>query len=316
MIKNAQEIDDIRKNVQAAAQLEIELGSEQRGEEADDGEAGEVGGGDGFLSAELRTWLLYLVGLLVYAHIGVLAYAFLEDEWSYWTSLYFSFTIISTVGYGCIGPSSMGSRVFTMFYAVASIPFVSALLAGVWAPLVETPYDWLIVRAKKRYPFLRSDGDDPSRPVSSRYFYFRGIMPVFMYVHNFTCILTALLTFAAGKLPGVKFWNTLVGAKPSWLGSSGEGSISPFDSLYLTVITSSTVGFGDVCPASDKARVFTVFAAGYGLAVLSFFVTKCGEVSSAKTNKQTNKQTNKAGTSPCVVCDHCATFLLSAQRFL
>ena len=31
MIKNAQEIDDIRKNVQAAAQLEIELGSEQRG---------------------------------------------------------------------------------------------------------------------------------------------------------------------------------------------------------------------------------------------------------------------------------------------
>lgn len=222
------------------------------------------------LSPGIRNWLLYLIGLLLYCHVGIVAYAFLEPDWSYATSFYFSFTIISTVGYGCLAPSSIGSRVFTMFFTVMSIPLISALLAGVWQPIVERPFDFIYSRAKRRFPILRSDLDDPLNPPAVHIYYFRGIAPLFAYAHMFACILTALASLAVGQQPG-GFANSLDGPE--------DGKLAPFTALYFTVITSSTVGFGDVCPITDAARVFTIFAASYGLAILSFFVSRSTAVS-------------------------------------
>ena len=43
------------------------------------------------------------------------------------------------------------------------------------------------------------------------------------------------------------------------------------------MITSSTVGFGDVCPRSELGRAFTIFTASYGLSTLIHFANKFEE---------------------------------------
>ncbi len=40
------------------------------------------------------------------------------------------------------------------------------------------------------------------------------------------------------------------------------------------MITSSTVGFGDICPATRGARLFTMFAASLGLGIVSLFINE------------------------------------------
>lgn len=47
---------------------------------------------------------------------------------------------------------------------------------------------------------------------------------------------------------------------------------SLFDSLYMTVITVGTVGFGEVHPLSDAGRLFTVFLILAGVAALGFAI--------------------------------------------
>ena len=49
------------------------------------------------------------------------------------------------------------------------------------------------------------------------------------------------------------------------LASPGQTSLDFFDALYFTVITSLTVGFGDVCPRRDTGRAFTIFMGGVGI---------------------------------------------------
>lgn len=91
-------------------------------------------------SQAFKLWCLWVTLLFGYSMLGALAYHWLEEEWNFLTSLYFTFTAITTVGYGCISPTTLGSRWFTMLYVVASIPVVSGLLGEVYRPLIEIPF--------------------------------------------------------------------------------------------------------------------------------------------------------------------------------
>ena len=222
------------------------------------------------LSAALKAWLVALVVLLTYSLVGAIVYSAIED-WTFLTSWYFTFTIISSVGYGCLGPSSYGSRVFTMFYVIMSVPIIVGALATVWKPVHEKSFGVLQRTLAKYIAFFRSDGDDKLHPVGPMKFYMRELMLLMGYAHMGTCLLTALLCWAMSQDDGA-FAN----------GLDSSPNLNLFDALYFTVITSSTVGFGDVCPNMDSARVFTIFAAGYGLSTLTFFVEKVGEAVGAR----------------------------------
>lgn len=49
-----------------------------------------------------------------------------------------------------------------------------------------------------------------------------------------------------------------------------EEDLSPFDSLYLTVMTLTTVGFGDVVPKRDAGKLFAIFLALGGVFTLFY----------------------------------------------
>ena len=47
---------------------------------------------------------------------------------------------------------------------------------------------------------------------------------------------------------------------------------NPFDSLYMTVITLSTVGFQEIVPLSVKGKAFTIGLIFFGLGVVAYAV--------------------------------------------
>lgn len=54
--------------------------------------------------------------------------------------------------------------------------------------------------------------------------------------------------------------------------------LSPLNALYMTVITLSTVGFGEVTPLHPAGRVFVIFLILFGVALTGFFVSIIGQM--------------------------------------
>jgi voltage-gated potassium channel len=53
---------------------------------------------------------------------------------------------------------------------------------------------------------------------------------------------------------------------------------SVLDSLYMTVITISTVGFKEVNPLSDSGRLFTIFLVVAGIGTALYTITRIGQI--------------------------------------
>ena len=49
---------------------------------------------------------------------------------------------------------------------------------------------------------------------------------------------------------------------------------SPIDAVYFSVVTLATVGFGDLHPTSDAAKLFTVLYILSGLGVIAAFISE------------------------------------------
>ena len=59
------------------------------------------------------------------------------------------------------------------------------------------------------------------------------------------------------------------------LGTSGYSFLedwSVLDSLYMTVITLTTIGFREVRPLSEQGRIFTIVFVFFGVGVLAYSI--------------------------------------------
>ena len=214
----------------------------------------------------MTKWTTCVAIILAWSGFGTACYLVLEPEWTFVQACYFTFTIISTVGYGCMGPSSLGSRWFTAWYAAMSFPTAATALGGVFAPLIEAPYRRFKEKVLGRVPFFSEADDDPLEPPPALRHYARVAIALYAYAHGVCCFSLALATMLVSQTQRDMFANALA--------APGQASLDFFDALYFTVITSLTVGFGDVCPRRDTGRAFTIFMGGVGIAIISLFITE------------------------------------------
>ena len=68
------------------------------------------------------------------------------------------------------------------------------------------------------------------------------------------------------------------------------------DALYMTVITITTVGFGEVQPLDPQAKIFTIFLiltsviiVGYALTIITEFIISKNDISELKQKKMQKK---------------------------
>ncbi|BFZ11823.1 hypothetical protein BsWGS_14862 [Bradybaena similaris] len=133
----------------------------------------------------------------------------MDTKWDIASSVLFCTTVISTIGYGNMSPKTDNGQLFCIFFAIIGIPMFAAVLVGTGERL-QIPIKWL----HRGRPWVK-DNQSKDEQVKSI---------VFMSVGTFIIVFIPSIVFTVTQR-----WSYL-------------------ESLYYTVITLTTIGFGDLVP--------------------------------------------------------------------
>uniref|UniRef100_A0A3B5LD54 Potassium two pore domain channel subfamily K member 4 n=1 Tax=Xiphophorus couchianus TaxID=32473 RepID=A0A3B5LD54_9TELE len=183
--------------------------------------------------------VLEAVGAGVDAEAAILNKTF-ATNWDVASALFFSGTIMTTIGYGNISPKSDGGKLFCICFALVGIPMFGILLAGVGDHL-GTGLRNTVAKIEKLFLKWR-------------------ISPTIVRV------ISAILSILLGCLLFLALPTLVFQEVENW---------SLLESAYFVVITLTTVGFGDYVAAfSPKPLVW--FWILLGLAYFASVLTMIG----------------------------------------
>ncbi|KAM3603010.1 uncharacterized protein V6R79_014989 [Siganus canaliculatus] len=142
-----------------------------------------------------------------------------SSHWDLGSAFFFAGTVITTIGYGNIAPSTEGGKTFCILYAIFGIPLFGFLLAGVGDQL-GTIFVKSIAKVEKMFRNKHNQISQMKiRVTSTLLFILAG------------CIL--FVTIPAVIFKHIEGWTAL-------------------DSIYFVVITLTTVGIGDYVAGGDR----------------------------------------------------------------
>ncbi|GAA6109283.1 potassium channel subfamily K member 10b isoform X1 [Tachysurus ichikawai] len=149
--------------------------------------------------------------------IGDMSYN--SSHWDLGSAFFFAGTVITTIGYGNIAPSTEGGKIFCILYAIFGIPLFGFLLAGIGDQL-GTMFVKSILKVEGIFRQRHRQISQTKIRVTSTILF----------------ILAGCIVFVA--IPAVIFqhiegWTTL-------------------ESIYFVVITLTTVGIGDYVAGGDR----------------------------------------------------------------
>uniref|UniRef100_A0A452TLF7 Potassium two pore domain channel subfamily K member 10 n=1 Tax=Ursus maritimus TaxID=29073 RepID=A0A452TLF7_URSMA len=133
-----------------------------------------------------------------------------SSHWDLGSAFFFAGTVITTIGYGNIAPSTEGGKIFCILYAIFGIPLFGFLLAGIGDQL-GTIFGKSIARVEKVFR-KKQVSQTKIRVISTILFILAG------------CVV--FVTIPAVIFRYIEGWTAL-------------------ESIYFVVVTLTTVGFGD-----------------------------------------------------------------------
>lgn len=208
--------------------------------------------------------IVALIAILSHFIGGAIILTFLEG-WPFIDSFYFCIVTTTTVGYGDITPTRTISKLFVVFYVVISLGIMSAILANVVGNLLDQQEE-MILSAMFRQQQQRASGMGDGTSNEDREDQGDGGGDAASRIAQYTKGLN---------------WNdyTALGMSLTWLIVVliiGMGvfmkmeSFSLVDAFYTTMISASTVGFGDLEPR----RTITKFVMSFWLIFATIGIVK------------------------------------------
>ena len=247
-----------------------------------------------------------LLAMLAYMAVAILAFTFvLEPQWTCVDSLYFAIVTFTTIGYGDLVPDTFGARVFTCVFSLSGVACLGIALGVIGTNVMEAQ-EKAVERTKKlaqarvlhlfggkrntnnsaAHPLKKPqaaaadeytldtddetttdtatfpDADDdalgdenPPLPRKSH--------PLVDLLFHFALVLVILAVFAfcVAHDPGVD------------VDKAGY-----FDALYYTIITASTVGYGDLAPKTQRGRLLAIFFIPLSVGAMGHFLSSVASV--------------------------------------
>jgi hypothetical protein len=177
-------------------------------------------------TAFLRTHWFGITKTLIfisYYAVGI-AYYSQAEGWEVVDCIYFTTVTVSTVGYGFFHPSNDDTRLFTVFFIIYGLFFVLPI-ANIFAVNYGVKLQNRVLATMKQWSII----NDNQWLVQH---FNRGALSILMIV---LCLVLGVVVYSANE-----GW-TFVTA------------------LYFTVVTMTTVGYGDITPQKESSRWFGIF---------------------------------------------------------
>lgn len=217
--------------------------------------------------------------------LGIVAGTHMEG-WTLLTSCYVFVQIVTTIGYGDITVHTERMKLFMAFYVLVCILLVAGFFSDIVNQIIQHESQAFMKHLKKAGDKADGTTDGPAEPALK--IFEMGAMATKQKEH--TRVIVAGLVFAFFVSAGTVFYATeescscsygityIEGCIAAQCASTGGAVKSWVESFYMSVITLTTVGFGDHSPKSIPGRIFGCFWMALGVGAFANFVTEFSKV--------------------------------------
>mmetsp|Transcript_2455 Transcript_2455/g.5206 ORF Transcript_2455/g.5206 Transcript_2455/m.5206 type:complete len:335 (+) Transcript_2455:169-1173(+) len=200
----------------------------------------------------LRTGIKHVV---IYYTLTLIAFSFVVEKWPIVDSLYYASVLFTTIGYGDLSPTDDFGRIATMLLAIYGITILGIFLGIYGGYIVEANEAALKERQKKLNDKIIADAKGNTEAADAA-----------MEAQKEPSVFEEVYHAIAWQIPiivCVFVGGLVIGYFEGW---------GVIESLYWTVITSTTVGFGDDSPQSLHVRLVSIFFCPFAVGVMGSFL--------------------------------------------
>jgi len=209
-----------------------------------------------------------LLGVFLYLGAGVLFYS-LQEEWGFVDALYFTIVTVTTTGYGDLVPTSNASKWFTTFYILSGISLLGIALGIAGASVVTEATD-NAEKADTGWQDLTFSMPSPRRLGKQLKAHATEEKPKLTFVHN---LLETIRKIGMCLLPLIGY----IGLGTIFF-TQFDQEYSFTNAVYMSSITLSTVGYGDMVPHSEGGRIFACFWIFSGVLLVGWSLQSIGDM--------------------------------------
>lgn len=185
--------------------------------------------------------------------ISAIANLTVEPNWSFGQAVFFSGTVLTTIGYGHVSPLSPAGKVFCIFYALFGIPITLVMISACVERLLLVT-NRLYERMRHSRLFSANGASSPLTAAAA------AVSSSTNAPHHTPGgpVNYKLLTYSHLALVAI-FVLVVFFLIPAAVFSSIENEWNYLDGLYYCFISLSTIGLGDYIPGDKNEQPYRVF---------------------------------------------------------